>query len=177
MNVLDSFSLEGKVALVTGGAGLYGRQIVAAVAESGAETYVASRNLAGLEELAAEHRAKGENVIALQYDQGDEASILALRDAIAKRSGGLDVLVNNAVSRPMKEGWDDQASLFDESMHVNATGLFAITRAFGEVMKEQGSGSIINISSMMGMVGVEHSNYQGTDMHGFYPDYFFHKGE
>jgi NAD(P)-dependent dehydrogenase (short-subunit alcohol dehydrogenase family) len=176
VNVLDSFSLKGKVALVTGGAGLYGRQLVAAVAESGAETYVASRNLAALERLAAEHRAKGENVIALQYDQGDEASVLALRDEIVKRSGRLDVLVNNSVSRPMKEGWDDQVSLFDESMHVNATGLFAITRAFGEVMKGQGSGSIINIGSMMGMVGIENSNYRGTDMHGFYPDYFFHKG-
>jgi len=54
--------------------------------------------------------------------------------------------------------------------------LFVITRAVGEVMIKQNSGSIINIGSMMGMVGVEHHNYDGTEMHGWAPDYFFHKG-
>jgi len=175
MNVMDMFSLEGKVALVTGGAGLYGRQIVEAVAEAGAQTYIASRNLEALEAVASAHRARGEDVTALRLDQGREDSVLALREEILRRSGRVDVLVNNAVSRPMK-GWDDEAARFDESMHVNATGIFMMTRAFGEVMKTRRSGSIINISSMMGMVGVEPLNYAGTDMHGFYPDYFFHKG-
>jgi len=176
VNVLEMFSLKGKVAVVTGGAGLYGRQIVEAVAEAGAESYIASRNLENLEKVAAEHRGRGESVTPLRLDQGDEQSILALRDEILARSGRVDVLVNNAVLRPMKTGWDDDAALFDLSMHVNATGIFMMTRAFGEVMKSQRSGSIINISSMMGMVGVEWRNYEGTDMSGFYPDYFFHKG-
>ena len=176
MNVLDSFSLRGKVALATGGAGLYGRQIVAALAEAGAETYIASRNLSALEEVATVHHARGENVTALQYDQADEESILALRDEIVARCGRIDVLVNNAVARPMRRGWDDDVARFDESMHINAAGIFAITRAVGKVMIERRSGSIINIASMMGMVGVENANYTGTDMHGYYPDYFFHKG-
>jgi NAD(P)-dependent dehydrogenase (short-subunit alcohol dehydrogenase family) len=168
--------MKGKVALVTGGAGLYGRQIVEAVAEAGAETYIASRNLEALEKLAAAHREKGEMVTALQYDQGDEGSIVSLRDEIVRRSGRIDVLVNNSVARPMKKGWDDDPERFDYSMHINATGLWLITRAMGEPMIEQKSGSIINISSMMGMVGVEHLNYRGTDMSGWSPDYFFHKG-
>ena len=176
MSIIDTFSLKDKVALVTGGAGLYGRQIVTAVAGAGAQTFIAARNLGALEKVAAEHRARGERVTALQFDQGDESSIRALRDEIMKRSGRIDVLVNNAVARPMLNGWDDDAARFDESMHVNATGLFMITRACGEVMIKQGSGSIINIGSMMGVVGVEPHNYDGTDMHGFYPDYFFHKG-
>ncbi|MCL5104008.1 MAG: SDR family oxidoreductase [Armatimonadetes bacterium] len=176
MAVLDTFSLKGKVALTTGGAGLYGRQIVAALAEAGAQTYMASRNLDSLEAVAAEHRALGQDVTALRMDQGDEASIVALRDEIVKRSGRVDVLVNNAVLRPMKKGYEDDAATFEESMHVNATGLFIITRAFGDVIADSGSGSIINIGSIQGMIGPDPTIYEGTDMHGWYPDYFFHKG-
>ena len=176
MNVLDMFSLKGKVAVVSGGAGLYGRQIVEALAEAGAETYIASRNLDNLEEVAAELKSRGGDVSALRLDLGSEQSILEVRDQIKKRSGRVDILVNNAVSRPAKNGWMVEARLFEESMHVNATGLFLITRAVGELMEARRSGSIINISSMMGMVGVEDHNYDGTDMDGFAPDYFFHKG-
>jgi NAD(P)-dependent dehydrogenase (short-subunit alcohol dehydrogenase family) len=168
--------LSSKVALVTGGAGLYGRQVLAAVAEAGARTFVASRNLEALEELAAAHRTAGLDLTALQYDQGDEASILALRDEIVRRAGRIDVLVNNSVLRPMKKGYADEAATFAESMRVNATGLFVITRAFGDVMAEQGRGSIINVGSIHGMIGPDPPIYRGTEMSGWYPDYFFHKG-
>jgi NAD(P)-dependent dehydrogenase (short-subunit alcohol dehydrogenase family) len=174
MSVMDSFSLQGKVVLVTGGAGLYGRQIVQAVAEAGARTYVASRNLDSLEKLAAEHRALGHDVRAMRLDQSDEASIAALRDAIVQESGKVHVLVNNAVARPVKKGYFDTAAAIDESLRVNGTGLILITRAMGEVMADYGS--IINIGSMMGLVGLEPLNYRGTDMSGWVPDYFFHKG-
>jgi NAD(P)-dependent dehydrogenase (short-subunit alcohol dehydrogenase family) len=176
MGILDRFSLHGKVALVTGGAGLYGRQIVAALAEAGACTYVAARHVEVLESLSAEHRAQGLDVIARQYDQGDEGSILSLCDTITKEAGRVDILVNNAVLRPMKQGYLDDAATFAESMRVNATGLFVITRAFGNFMAEQGSGSIINIGSIQGMIGTDPTIYRGTSMSGWYPDYFFHKG-
>jgi len=176
MGILDKFSLQGKVALVTGGAGLYGRQIVAALAEAGACTYVAARHVEPLEALAAGHRAQGLDVRAMQFDQGDEASILNLKDALLKESSHIDILVNNAVLRPMKKGYRDDASTFAESMRVNATGLFVITRAFGDVMAEQGNGSIINIGSIQGMIGPDPTIYRGTTMSGWYPDYFFHKG-
>ena len=174
MSILDAFSLKGKVALVTGGAGLYGRQIVEAVAEAEAKTYVASRNLKALEKSAEESRQNGLDVVALQYDQGDEASILALRDEIIKRSGKIDILINNSVARTLKDGWQSPASAFEESMRINATGLFLITRAIGDVMGDEGS--IINIGSIMGLIGPEPANYKGTDMNGFVPDYFFNKG-
>lgn len=175
MAVLDTFSLAGKVALVTGGAGKYGRQILAAVAEAGAKTFVAARNLAALEEVAQAHRDEGLDVTAMQYDQGDEASILALRDRIIADAGRCDILVNNAVSRPMTKGYEDDASTFAESMAVNATGLFIITRAFGNEMVKHKTGSIINIGSIMGLIAPDPVNYRGTNMSGFYPDYFFHK--
>ncbi|MDD3925139.1 MAG: SDR family oxidoreductase [bacterium] len=173
MPILEKFSLSGRTALVTGGAGLYGRQIVEALAEAGAEVYMAARNLEALEQVARVHREAGRQVAALQMDQGEEASILAARDAILKRSGRIDILVNNAVLRPMKS-YHDEAAAFARSMEVNATGLFMITRAVGDVM--QPGGSIINVGSIQGMVGPDPTNYRGTDMDGFIPDYFFHKG-
>lgn len=176
MNVLESFSLAGKVALVTGGAGLYGRQIVAALAEAGARTYLASRNLESIEEVAKWHREQGHDVFALPLDQGDEDSILALKSELEQREGRLDILVNNAVARTMKAGYEDTAASFTDSMRINATGLFLITRSLGELLISAGGGSIINIGSIQGMIGPEPALYEGTGMSGFYPDYFFHKG-
>jgi len=176
LNVLDMFSLRGRVAVVTGGAGLYGRQIVEAVAEAGAVTYAASRSLKTLQALATEFQDRGLHVCALPLDLASESSILALRDEVLSRSGPADVLVNNAVLRPMAKGYADTAETFGDSMKVNATGLFLITRAFGDVMAERGGGSIVNVGSIQGLIGPDPTNYAGTSMHGWYPDYFFHKG-
>jgi NAD(P)-dependent dehydrogenase (short-subunit alcohol dehydrogenase family) len=174
VSILESFGLQGKVALVTGGAGLYGRQIVRALAEAGARTYLAARHVDALEKVAAEHRALGHDVRVLSLDQGDESSILAVRDRIKAENPALHILVNNAVARPVKEGMFDSAALIDESMHVNGTGLILITRTMGEILAD--GGSIINIGSIMGLIGLEPLNYRGTEMQGWYPDYFFHKG-
>ena len=176
MSILNTFSLEGRIAVVTGGAGLYGRQIVSALAESNAIVYVASRNSDSLQELSTEHTKRGHQVTPLSYDQADESSILALRDRVLELSGRVDVLVNNAVLRPMKSGYQDSVDSFMESMRVNAGGLFAITRAFGDAMAASQRGSIVNIGSIQGMVGPDPAVYRGTEMHGWYPDYFFHKG-
>jgi NAD(P)-dependent dehydrogenase (short-subunit alcohol dehydrogenase family) len=137
---------------------------------------MAARHREPLEKIAEEHRSQGRDVRALQFDQGEEASIMSLRDAIVKESGRIDVLVNNAVHRPMKKGFRDEAATFGESMRVNATGLFVITRAIGDVMAEQGNGSIINIGSIQGMIGPDPTIYRGTQMSGWFPDYFYHKG-
>jgi NAD(P)-dependent dehydrogenase (short-subunit alcohol dehydrogenase family) len=177
MDVLASFSLKDKVALLTGGAGRYGRQMLAALAEAGARTYVASRNLAELEKVAAEERARGFDVTALQLDLDKEESIAALRDNIISRSGRCDILINNAVTRSACNGWDNPMEAFDQSLHVNASALFRITLLFAEEMKKHKSGSIINIGSMMGMVGIEMGNYKGTDMNANpSPIYFYEKG-
>ena len=87
MTVLESFSLEGKVALVTGGAGLYGRQIVAALAEAGAETYIASRNLKELEVVAKEERDRGYNVTAMKLDLSEDKSIEELLKNLVMKIG------------------------------------------------------------------------------------------
>ncbi|MDO8686398.1 MAG: SDR family oxidoreductase [Clostridiales bacterium] len=175
MNILEQFSLKGKVAVIAGGKGLYGRQVVEAVAQAGAKTYIASRSLEELEAIAAEHRSNGYDVFAMYLDLGDEGSIINIKEEVLKREGKVDILINNAVIRPMKS-WNDDASCFAESMKVNATGLFLITRAFGDEMAKRGSGSIINIGSIQGMVGPDGTLYEGLGFTGYIPDYFFHKG-
>jgi NAD(P)-dependent dehydrogenase (short-subunit alcohol dehydrogenase family) len=65
---------------------------------------------------------------------------------------------------------------FAESMRVNATGMIDILREMADIIAQSGGGSIINISSMMGMYGPDLSNYEGTDIGDMPPDYFFHRG-
>ena len=177
MNVLESFKLNGKIAVVTGGAGLYGFQIVEALAEAGATVYVASRNRANNEAKMLPLLEKGYKISVLEFDLEDEKSILALCEEVYEREGRVDILVNNAVLRCSK-GYTDTAENFTRSMIANATGLFVISRAFGNKMAKAGSGSIINIGSYMGILGPDYTLYEGTGMNanGAPADYFFHKG-
>ena len=171
MHVQELFSLKNMIALVSGGAGNYGRCIVEALAEAGATVVIASRNLDNTTATAAGFCAQGLNVHALALDQGDHASVLQLKATLKQQFGRLDVFVNNAVSRPMK-GYDADISAFAESMRVNATGSMDILREMADLMPA--GGSIINIGSMMGMFGPDLSNYEGTSMGTPPPDYFFH---
>lgn len=173
MHVKELLSLKGKVCLVTGGAGRYGKCIVEGLAEAEGTVITASRNLAANEGVAAALRARGLDVHAAQLDQADHASVVALRALIAARFGGLDVFVNNSVSRPM-QGYRGPLEQFAESMRVNATGMFDVTREMTDLLIARGGGSVIHISSMFGMFGPDLSNYEGTDMGEPPPDYFFH---
>ena len=177
MHVMDMFSLKGKVALVTGGAGGYGSQMVEALAEAGATVWTASRTLEKNETFAAAMREKGLDVRAASYDQTDEQSVQALFDTIIAGSGKVDILVNNAVTR-YKGGYYKSAEILNQSFAGNATGLIVITRIFGDHMAQRGSGSIINIGSYMGDLGCNETLYEGcphiTSIGAV--DYFFHKG-
>ena len=99
MNVIDSFRLNGKTVIVTGGAGRYGKQITLALAEAGAIVFIASRDLEKNEKAAAEFRAQGGDVRALQLDLGSEESCDALVAEVVRQTGRIDVLVNNSVLR------------------------------------------------------------------------------
>lgn len=167
------FSLAGKIVLLTGGAGLYGRGLTAQLAEAGATLILASRNVVALEKVASEECALGRSVHARSLDLAVETSIYRLRDSILTEFGRVDGLINNAVSRPMKSA-DAPLSDWEASMKTNATGLFAITRAFGDSMAAHGAGSIVNIGSIQGIVGPDNSLYEGLNMRAI-PDYFFHK--
>lgn len=174
MNILEQFSLKNKVVVLTGGAGMYGRQLTSALAQAGTTLIVASRNLAKLQTIATAENQRGHNVSCEAFDQGDEKSILDLCDRVFKKFGRIDGLVNNSVTRTMS-GLNDPLATWEESMRVNATGVFLMTRSFGEIMCQQKSGSIVNIGSMQGMVGPSPELYEGTNIPVPPPDYFFHK--
>jgi NAD(P)-dependent dehydrogenase (short-subunit alcohol dehydrogenase family) len=170
---VSDFSLEGRVAVVTGALGLLGRRHCAALAAAGA-TVVATdlddegcRGLA--EELASVHGGDAHGQAA---DIADEGSVHALRDAILDRLGRLDVLVNNAA---LNEKVEDPGTgsplrfenypldLWERALKVNVTGTFLCCQAFGEAMVGGGGGSIINIASTYGVVAPDQSLYRRPD--------------
>jgi NAD(P)-dependent dehydrogenase (short-subunit alcohol dehydrogenase family) len=172
--ILEQFSLKNKVIVLTGGAGLYGRQLTYALAEAGAKLVIASRNLDKLKQIADAKAKEGLTISCEAFDQGDEKSILSLRDRVVGKFGRVDGLVNNSVIRTMKT-LEDPVANWDESIRVNATGVMLMTRTFGSIMCRQKSGSIVNVGSMQGMVGPSPELYEGTNMGTPPPDYFFHK--
>ncbi len=173
MDVKELFDLGGKVAIVTGGTGIYGTPISEALAEAGALVIIASRNKGRCQEWAAELAGRGLQAQGEGYDQGDMDSIAALAERVNGEHGAVDILVNNSVGRSMA-GYRDDLEAWSGSMEVNATGLFAISRAFLDPMMEAGKGNIINISSVQGVVAPDFRNYDNTGMT-TPPDYQFHK--
>ena len=175
MNVLKLFSLKEKVCLVSGGGGLYGTYIAEGLAEAGGTVIIASRDVSKCKVAADNFSQKGLDTHAMELDQTDHDSVIQLKNGILEKFGKLDVFVNNAVARPMKS-YEDSLANFDASMKVNVSGMFDIVREMAELLsRNKTGGSIINISSMMGMFGPDLSNYEGTDMGYPPPDYFFHR--
>jgi NAD(P)-dependent dehydrogenase (short-subunit alcohol dehydrogenase family) len=160
-------------ALVTGGAGIYGSPICEALAEAGAHVIIASRNRGQCQSRAEELLQRGLQASPEDYDQSREASILQLRDRVLQEFGSLDILVNNSVGRSMRS-YEGALETWRQSMEVNATGVFAISRAFLDSMMKRRRGTIINIGSIQSVVAPDFSNYVDTDMT-TPPDYHFHK--
>ena len=161
MNVLEMFSLAGKVALVTGAGDRkgYGAQCAEALYEAGAEVYIASRNMEKLSAFAAGYPG----MKTIEMDLEKECDIHHVISQILRESGRVDILVNTAVARTALAQWDLPMADFDRSLHANASALFLLTRLAAEAMKACG-GSIINIGSYMGMLGLDHANYENTGM-------------
>ena len=158
------FCLDGKLAIVTGGAGICGTPIVRALAQAGAHVVVASRDAAKNTEFAGSLRDSGLNVEAAELDLTSERSISGLRQDLVARHGHIDVLVNNAVARAGGDLRHTSAEEWEQVMRVNSTGLFLACQLFSEPMQEARSGSIINIASIYGVVGPDFTIYEGTQL-------------
>ena len=150
----SSASLDGQTALVTGGGRGIGRAIAIALAEAGAQVVVNYANSASAADAVVEQiTAAGGSAYALKANVSIEAEVDGLIKTVLERSGRLDVLVNNAgITRDgllMRMKTDDWQSVID----LNLSGVFLCTRAVARPMLKQKSGRIINITSVVGLMG------------------------
>lgn len=151
-NAKELFDLTGKVAIVTGGRGLYGASISSGLCEMGATVIIASRNGAKCDAYAATLREQGYKAEGMSLDLSDDASIKALAKDVYEKYGRIDVLVNNAVDRSnMVPLSDATREKLQASMSTNLNGQILLSQAVLEYMIPAESGSIINISSMRGL--------------------------
>jgi NAD(P)-dependent dehydrogenase (short-subunit alcohol dehydrogenase family) len=163
-HTMQLFRLSGKIALVTGGAGIYGEHIVRALAEAGAHVVIASRDVAKCEQLAKTLRDEELRAQAVKLDLTSESSIRESRDKIIGDHRRLDILVNNAVARSGGDLRHVNAEQWETAMKVNSTGVFLSCQIFSESMQQARSGSIINIASIYGMIGPDLTIYEGTKL-------------
>jgi NAD(P)-dependent dehydrogenase (short-subunit alcohol dehydrogenase family) len=142
------FTLEGKVAIVTGASAGIGRAMAALLAQAGASVVVAARNAAAAEEVAAAIVAEGGRAIAVALDVADEASVVRCMAQAAERLGRIDILVNNAGVFPAGAILDTSGADWDAIFHTNLRGSFLCLREAAKAMRDGGQGGrIINISS------------------------------
>jgi NAD(P)-dependent dehydrogenase (short-subunit alcohol dehydrogenase family) len=144
----EQFSLDGKVAIVTGGSRGIGQAIAEGFAEMGARIVLASRKAEALEEVRKGIEAAGGEAYVIPTHMGDMEGINRLVQGTLDKYGTIDILVNNAATNPIFCGTDEvEQAAFDKIMDVNVKGLFFLTQQVGRVMCEKGSGSVVNVSS------------------------------
>jgi NAD(P)-dependent dehydrogenase (short-subunit alcohol dehydrogenase family) len=142
------FSLEGKVALVTGGSRGIGKATALGFAKFGADIAIASRTLTDLEAVAKEIRALGRKALPVAAHVGKMEQIHNLVQIVNKEFGRIDILVNDAGTSPTLSGMlDIEERLWDSIMNLNLKGLVFLSQAVARIMKEHG-GCIINVASV-----------------------------
>jgi len=149
-----SAPMTGQTAIVTGASRGIGRCVALALAEAGAEVVVNyARSAEAAEAVVAEILEAGGQAYALKADVAEEPAVKAMVDTVLERSGRIDVLINNAgITRDgllMRMKMDDWQAV----INLNLTGVFLCTRAVTRTMLKQKSGRIINITSVVGLMG------------------------
>lgn len=152
------FSLDGKVAIVTGAAGGIGARTAEVLAEAGAKVAVADLNAEGAHAQAARITAAGGDAIGLGFDLGSESSVAALVSAVVAHFGRLDVLHNNAAATHLaaladKPVLEADADVWDDTFRINVRGTMLATKYAVPHLVTAGGGSVINTASGAGLSG------------------------
>jgi len=149
LTIQQQFDLDGKVAVVTGGAMGIGKGIAKILAGAGANVMVADVNMEGANETVEEIRATGGKAAAVRADITVVANAPKLVEATVKKFGGLDILVNNAGIMQIMPFLDVTEALYDRTLDINLKGMFFCSQAAAREMIRQGKGGrIINIASL-----------------------------
>jgi 2-deoxy-D-gluconate 3-dehydrogenase len=153
MGILDSFKLNGKVALVTGAGRGLGQAMAVGLAEAGAN--IAGLDLISLEETQGQVEALGRRFMAVACNLRD-ATPAELDEEVGKivqELGSLDILINNAGIIRREPALEHREEYWNDVIQINLNALFFLSQAAGKVMVEQGSGKIINVASMLSFQG------------------------
>jgi NAD(P)-dependent dehydrogenase (short-subunit alcohol dehydrogenase family) len=154
-NVLDRFRLDGRIALVTGGARGLGRTIATALAEAGADVASAGRTMETLEATATEvAAATGHRVKAFAADVTKSEDVTRLAEEVASALGPIDILVNNAGINIRGAVQDLSEADWDAVVDTDLKGPFLCSRAVGPAMAERGWGRVVNMGSILSLVGI-----------------------
>ena len=145
--------VSGKVAFITGAGSGMGRAHALRLAAEGATVAITDRDENGLSETLIALRAKGAEAASWLHDVTNETAWQRVVGEACTRLGRIDVLVNNAGIALAKSVLDTTVDEWDRVMAINARGVFLGVRTVGAKMRDQGGGSIINISSVYGIVG------------------------
>ncbi len=169
-HIFDKFSMKNKAAIVTGGAGLLGRQFALTLAQAGAGVIVADLFGDQAEQVASSIRESGWQAQAVQVDVTDPQAVEAMTAAAERHYGRLDCIVNSAAMDPKFDAQhagshsnnfeDYPVELFRQALDVNLTGMFLCCQAAARVMGKTKRGSIINICSTYGLVGPDQRLYE-----------------
>jgi NAD(P)-dependent dehydrogenase (short-subunit alcohol dehydrogenase family) len=152
MSVLDQFRLDGKVAVVTGGNRGIGKAIAVALAEAGASVAIAARDEARNGDAVTELTGLGATAISTKTDVTSRADLVAMRDQVTAQLGPIDILINNAGIGIHGESLTVDDDSWDRVMATNLDAVWKASQVVGESMLERGTGSIVNVGSMSGMI-------------------------
>ncbi|MGB9804601.1 SDR family NAD(P)-dependent oxidoreductase [Desulfofundulus sp.] len=150
---LPTFSLNGKVALVTGSTKGIGYGIALALAQAGADLVIVSRNQADCDRVAGEVRGTGRRAIGVATDVTQNDQVQSLVERTMAEYGRIDILVNNAGTAITKRAEDLTEADFDRVVALDQRAVFFVAQAVGRQMIRQGGGRIINVASILGLVG------------------------
>ncbi|WP_226580852.1 SDR family oxidoreductase [Halobacillus litoralis] len=153
MHAKELFDLTGQVAIVTGGGRGLGKQIAEGFAESGAHVVVCSRKIEACKEVSEQLKELGVDSLAFACDVTNPDSMQKVVDETVDHFGRIDILVNNSGATWGAPVEEMPLDAWQKVFNVNVTGTFLMSQMVGKVMLEQGSGKIVNISSVAGMKG------------------------